>query len=100
MSESTTIDNYHHSIISQINNSSTNLIPQLKKQKKDLISKYNDNKKTLSMDEKNEIKDSINKIKSEIIEMEERNNNYLLNNSKYIFEYFEKKKANLGWIFK
>ena len=90
--ENTTIDNYHHSIINKINENKNNLIPVLKKEKKELIEKFNNNKKSLTLDEKNEIKDRIYKIKKEIFKLDEKNNNYLLNNSKYIFDYFEKKK--------
>ena len=46
----------------------------------------------LSIEEKLEINDRINELKEIIKEMKYKKKNYLLGNSKYIFEYFENKK--------
>jgi hypothetical protein len=47
---------------------------------------------TLSIEEKLEINDKIVELKKIIKEMKLKKKNYLLDNSKYIFEYFENKK--------
>ena len=51
------------------------------------------NTKTLTIDERLEIKDKVNELKKSIKEMKKRKKDYLLNNSNYIFEYFEEKKG-------
>jgi hypothetical protein len=47
---------------------------------------------TLSIEEKLEIKDKILELKEVIKEIKNKKKDYLLDNSKYIFEYFENKK--------
>jgi len=47
---------------------------------------------TLSIEEKLEITDKISELKGTIKEIQNKKKDYLLGNSKYIFEYFENKK--------
>lgn len=57
-----------------------------------LKKKLNKENETLSIEEKLEIKDKISELKETIKEIQNKKKNYLLDNSKYIFEYFENKK--------
>jgi hypothetical protein len=57
-----------------------------------LKQKLEDEKDTLSIEEKMEINDTIHTYKELIREARFKKKNYFLDNSKYIFEYFENKK--------
>lgn len=49
-------------------------------------------KKNLNIEEQLDIKDNINNLKQQIANIKNKKTNYLLDNSKYIFDYFEDKK--------
>ena len=66
------------------------IIPKLNNEKKQLFIKLS--KKDLSLDEKLEIQDKFNSIKKKITEIKNKKKKYYLDNSKYIFDYFENKK--------
>jgi hypothetical protein len=57
-----------------------------------LKQKLNDEKNNLSVEEKLELTDKITELKANIKETNQKKKEYLLDNSKYIFEYFENKK--------
>ena len=57
-----------------------------------LKQKLNDENKSLSIEEKLEITDKISELKEALKEIQNKKKDYLLDNSKYIFEYFENKK--------
>ena len=66
-------------------------IPQLQQEKEDLknsVSKLKENQ----MDEFMKIKDRIHEIQQQIKSLKQEKKNYLLNNSKHIFDYFEQKQ--------
>jgi len=54
--------------------------------------KLKDENETITVEEKLEITDKISELKESIKEIQKKKKNYLLDNSKYIFEYFENKK--------
>ena len=86
--KSLTLDNHHNIIINKIDKNQQ-LIPKYK----DEIVKL---EKLLLKTKKNdgfEIREKINFYKSKIKEIENEKIEYYLDNSKYIFEYFENKKA-------
>jgi hypothetical protein len=66
------------------------IIPRLKEEKETLITDLNNSK--LTIEQIMEIKDRIKEVNESIKELKARKNNYFLDNSKYIFEYFENKK--------
>ena len=77
------LDNFHKNI--------TETVPKLiaeKKRLKEYIHTLNDNQ----IEEFLETKDRLEIIKAEINELKGQKKRYLLNNSKYIFDYFEEKK--------
>jgi len=57
-----------------------------------LKKKLDEENESLSIEEKLEIKDKISELKKIIKETKDKKKEYLLDNSKYIFEYFENKK--------
>jgi hypothetical protein len=57
-----------------------------------LKQKLNDENNNLSIEEKLDLADEINELKESIKDAHRKKKDYLLNNSKYIFEYFENKK--------
>jgi hypothetical protein len=86
-----TIDEKHTELLTQFHDTETRVIPEL-------IEEYNALKRRLvfvpesKIDERMEIKDRLKSIKAQIKTMKNQKKEYLLNNSKYIFHYFEDKK--------
>jgi regulator of replication initiation timing len=112
---SLTLDGKHNEILDDFCYDENVVIPELKKEMSDLKKKLEMNmsatmnsKKTntnintninttsitkpLSIDEKMNIQDRINEIVKEIEELKKKKKDYLLDNSKLVFEYFENKK--------
>lgn len=86
-----TLDEKHSEIMEQYHINETELLPKLKQE----IAILKDKVKTLKItqiDEFMDIKDAIHKKKAEIKLIKNQKNKYLLENSKYIFDYFEQKK--------
>jgi len=86
-----TIDEKHTEMLNHFHDLETNIIPSLMKEKKILKQKLRelDNSKIdICMD----IQDKIRKLKVEIQQLKSKRKEYLLQNSKHIFEYFEEKK--------
>lgn len=87
-----TLDNKHTEFINEFSKDEIYIIPELQKEKEDLKNNLHQNASKLSIEKIMEIKDRIIEIKEEIKEIKNKKNNYLLNNSNLIFEYFENKK--------
>ena len=87
----TTLDNKHKEIIDNLKNEMSQ-IPILKK-KKTNYQNYLNNNTEIKIEEKMNIIDEINEIKKTIKELKNKEKNYLLKNSQYVFEYFEEKKT-------
>jgi hypothetical protein len=82
----TTLDNKHNEIIKSFKHNEEVVIPKYLKQIEKLELMLNKSKKKL------EILDNIAKYKNIIKSLKAKEKNYYLNNSKYIFDYFENKK--------
>ena len=91
-----TLDNKHNEILENISKNETEELPKLKKRRKFLRKKLSDNieNKNLSVDEKLQYEDEIKVLSKKIVKLKNEKKEYLLDNSKYIFDYFEKKKGN------
>jgi len=87
---STTLDGKHKEIMTDFSKDECDIIPRLKEEKQTLIGNLNNPK--LTIEQIMEIKDRIKEVNESIKEIKARKNNYFLDNSKYIFEYFENKK--------
>ncbi len=82
-----TLDSKHNEIIKSFKHNEEVVIPKYLKQIEKLELLLNKSKKKL------EILDNINKYKNIIKSLRIKEKNYYLNNSKYIFDYFENKKS-------
>ena len=87
----TTLDSKHKEFVNEFIKDEFDKIPNLKEEKYTLIKKLEQNN-NLIIEEIMDIKDRIKEITETIKELKTKKTNYFLNNSKYIFEYFENKK--------
>jgi hypothetical protein len=86
-----TIDEKHTDMLNQFHEIETTTIPKLKEEYRKWKHKFAtlpENK----VDARMEIQDKLKTIKSKIQKLKSQRNEYLLDNSKYIFHYFEDKK--------
>jgi hypothetical protein len=84
-----TLDKKHKEKMLEFKNITKNVIPNYNKELLNLKNKFNS---TNNIEEKLIIKDKIKEIKIKKKKEKGKEKKYLLNNSKYIFNYFEKKK--------
>ena len=87
-----TLDNKHKEFLNEFSKDDYDNIPKLKYEKQELLEKINSGKNDLSVEQHLEMKDRIKEIKKNILEIRSRKKEYFLDNSKYIFNYFENKK--------
>jgi hypothetical protein len=88
----TTLDGKHKEFVNEFTKDEFDIIPKLKEERYSLH-KQLEIETNLSIDEVMEIKDRIKEINETIKELKKKKNDYFLDNSKYIFEYFENKKS-------
>jgi len=86
----TTLDSKHKEFVDSFTNDKQDLLPTLLDEKNAIYEKLK--KKKISIDESLELKDKLVEIKKKINDIKNKEKNYLLNNSSYIFDYFENKK--------
>jgi len=89
--QANTIDEKHNELLEQFHEIETKKIPALEnqiKEEKDRIKALNENELEKYLD----IKDKIISMKSELRILRNEKKKYLLDNSKYIFHYFEQKQ--------
>jgi hypothetical protein len=86
-----TLDNKHKEFINEFNRDEKDKIPQLQNEKKNL--KESLQNPEITIENKLEIMDEIKEITAKIKELKNKKKEYFLDNSKYIFEYFENKKS-------
>ena len=84
-----TLDNTHSEKMEEFKNIKNTVIPSDKKKIEDLKTKFKSSK---NIDEKLQLKTQIKELKKKIKKNKRKEKDYLLNNSKHIFNYFEKKK--------
>lgn len=83
------LDYKHEKFLDEFIKISDEIIPKLENDRKNLLLEYNNNK---TFDEKLEIKYSIKTIDEAINSLKKKKKKYFLDNSLYIFNYFEEKK--------
>lgn len=88
--DSITLDSKHKEILSNFRNDYIGKKPELETEKKRLLKQLKDS--NISIDDRISIYDKIYNIKLQLRKIKRGETDYLLNNSKYIFEYFENKK--------
>jgi len=84
------LDVKHERFINEFTENETSYLPKIIEERKELYNKFMDI--SSNIEEKINIKEKINKIDAEIKEIKKKKKNYFLNNSEYIFDYFENKK--------
>lgn len=89
---STTLDGKHNEYLNEFIRDETDNIPQLKEEKHSLEEKLKKSKHSKNIDQIMEIQDKITEVKQSIKELKNKKKSYYLDNSKYIFDYFENKK--------
>jgi len=87
-----TLDAKHKEITEIFKKELYETLPELKKERKELKNKIIKKKDDLSTDEFLDIQDRLKVLKKEISEINNNKKEYLLNNSQYIFDYYENKK--------
>ena len=87
-----TLDSVHRELQSEFNIINNETLPNLNKQKNNIIKKLNNTEYHIDINEKIELQDLLYDIKQEIYKNKKKIKDYYLNNSKFIFDYFENKK--------
>ena len=89
-----TLDGKHNEFINEFNKDEQDKIPKLKTEKGEILNKLEENEETpnLSIEQVLDLKDRIEEINEEIKNTKMKKKEYFLDNSKYIFDYFENKK--------
>jgi hypothetical protein len=88
--KSITLDGKHKEFLNEFSKNENDKIPDLKAEKKELELKLEN--PTLTIEQKLDITDRIKEIISKIKELKSKKKEYFLDNSKFIFDYFENKK--------
>lgn len=88
---SSTLDGKHKEFVNEFIKDEINVIPKLKEERYSL-NKQLELEKDLTIEQIMEIKDRVKEINETVKELKIKKTNYFLDNSKYIFEYFENKK--------
>ena len=89
-----TVDSKHQEKMTEFKNIENNIIPELKQECQKLKRKLR--KKNITLDQRLDINDKLKKNKKLIFKYEKEKKVYLLDNSKYVFDYYEKKKNLAG----
>ena len=88
--KSITLDGKHKEFLNEFSKNENDKIPDLKAEKKELELKLANH--VLTVEQKLDIADRIKEIISKIKELKSKKKEYFLDNSKFIFDYFENKK--------
>jgi len=89
---STTLDGKHKEFINEFCKDEQDKIPTIKKEKADLKQQLIDQADQLTIEQRLDIADRINEITETVKKLKTKKVDYFLDNSRYIFEYFENKK--------
>jgi len=89
---STTLDGKHKEFMTDFSKDEYDTIPKLKEEREQLKQELIMSENSSPIEKIMEMKDRIREINEIIKDLKDKKNNYFLDNSKYIFEYFENKK--------
>ena len=87
-----TLDSVHRELQSEFNLINSDVLPTLIRKKNEIMEKLNNPETIVDVNEKIELQDSLYDIKEEIYKNKKKIKDYYLNNSRFIFDYFENKK--------
>ena len=87
-----TLDTKHKDLLTEFSVNETNIIPSLKFKKQQIKQHLLKNSNSLTVEQKMDAEDEIKNITEQIKKLKLKKKEYFLDNSKYIFDYFENKK--------
>ena len=87
-----TLDTKHKEFLHEFTKDENNRIPEFKIEREQLKQKLQDENSNLTIEQRLDLEDKINEITDNIKEIKSKKKDYFLDNSKFIFEYFENKK--------
>ena len=90
---SITLDTKHKEFLNEFNKDENDTIPDFKIERQELRQKLIDISDDLTVEQKLDIEDKISELTEKIRETKIKKKEYFLDNSKFIFEYFENKKS-------
>ena len=85
-----TLDGKHKEFLNEFSKDENNRIPELKLERQELKQQLKDN--NLTIEQRLDCQDKINELTQLIKDTKNKKKEYFLDNSKYIFDYFENKK--------
>ena len=88
---SITLDGKHKEFLNEFSKDENNTIPELQMEKQELKQKLA-TENTITLEQKLDYQDKINEITQNIKYLKNKKKEYFLDNSKFIFDYFENKK--------
>jgi hypothetical protein len=89
---SITLDNKHKEFLNEFSKDENDRIPELKYERQELKENLELKKNELTLEQQLDYQDRINEITQTIKEIKNKKKEYFLDNSKFIFDYFENKK--------
>jgi len=89
---SVTLDIKHKEFLNEFSKNENDIIPELKLERYELREKLKNINNKLTIEQKLDIEDQINEITEKIKETKGKKKEYFLDNSQFIFDYFENKK--------
>jgi hypothetical protein len=89
---SITLDIKHKEFLNEFSNDEQNIIPDFKIERQELREKIINDSDNLTLEQRLDIEDKINELTDRIKDVKSKKKEYFLDNSKFIFEYFENKK--------
>jgi hypothetical protein len=87
-----TLDTKHKEFLTEFTIDETDIIPDLKMERQELKARLHDEHDTLTLESRIDLEDRVAEITNRIKEVKAKKREYFLDNSKFIFEYFENKK--------
>jgi len=87
-----TLDIKHKEFLNEFAKDENSTLPELKLERQELRDKFKNEFDELTVEQALDMQDKINELSEQIKEINSKKKNYYLDNSKYIFEYFENKK--------
>jgi hypothetical protein len=90
---SITLDSKHKEFLNEFNKDDNNRIPELKFERMVIKQKLLNENDSLTVEQRLDFQDKINELTKTIKETKIKKKDYFLDNSHFIFEYFENKKS-------
>lgn len=88
-----TLDGKHKQLTAAFAHDFKVTLPLLQKEYNDIEGRLKTGKETLSVENRLDLNDRLKELKKQICAIHKKETDYFLNNSKYIFDYFEHKKS-------